>query len=90
MPPRINRNRDKNMRRREIILALFLLLGPGMAQAAGPPSLPTTASASGPTPEDLKIIALLETLQLMDLAKSLEVVKDMDVLLEDDHHEHKK
>lgn len=39
------------------------------------------------SPEDRKVVAVMEILQLMDLAENLDMMKDMDTLIEEDQHE---
>jgi len=61
---------------------MILLLWGGAALAADPP--PATAE---PTPEDLAIIAEMETLQMLELVEAMEVVIDFDVLDKEEHHD---
>ena len=39
------------------------------------------------SPEDRKVVAAMEILQLMDLTKEMEMLKDMNTLIEDDQNE---
>jgi hypothetical protein len=66
----------------QFVLILMLLAGPVHSQdkaAKAPPP--------DPTPEDLKIIAMMEELQLMDMAKDMEMIKDMEHLAEENQNE---
>jgi hypothetical protein len=41
-------------------------------------------------PEDLKVVAAMEDLKLMDVAEDLDMLIDINYLIEDDQHENKK
>jgi hypothetical protein len=44
----------------------------------------------GIKPEDLKVVAAMEDLKLMDVAEDLDMLMDINYLIEDDQHENKK
>ena len=67
-----------------IIMLLCLFAGTVSAQPAEEDSSPVAAELS---PEDLKIVAELETLQLWELAEEQEMMEDMNLLLEDGQNE---
>ena len=66
------------------IIVLCLLAGATPVRAAEKPAPEQPESISA---EDLKVVAAMEILQLMDLAEDMNMVKDMDYLIEDDANE---
>jgi hypothetical protein len=66
------------------IVFLCLLMGAASARAAEKESPPNPAELS---PEDLKVVAVIEILQIMDLAEEMDMVKDINYLIEDDQNE---
>ncbi len=65
-------------------LTLCLLMGTATAWAGENQAVAKPASVS---PEDEKVVAVLELLQLMDLAEEFDMVKDLEFLIEDDQDE---
>ena len=68
-------------------LAIFLvclLMGTASARAAENQSPTNPAELS---PEDRKVVAVMEILQLMDLAEEIDMVKDINYLTEDNQNE---
>lgn len=63
------------------IVLLCLLAGASPVHGAERPGPEQPESLS---PEDLKVVAVMEILQLMDLAEELDMVKDFNYLIEDD------
>ena len=52
----------------------------------------TPAKAENPVPpsgEDLKIIAAMEYLELLDLVEDMDLIKDLDFIVEEDQNEKK-
>jgi len=43
-----------------------------------------------PSEEDLEIIKMLETLKIMDMMRNYELIKDMEILIEEDTNEDNK
>ena len=69
------------------LLAIFLaclLMGAASAWAAENQSSMNPVELS---PEDRKVVAVMEILQLMDLADEIEMIKDINTLIEDDQNE---
>ncbi len=66
------------------IILLCLLLGAPSAQAAEKQS---AAKAADISPEDLKVVAVMDILELMDLADNMDMVKDINYLIEEDQNE---
>jgi hypothetical protein len=66
------------------IILLCLLAGATPVRAAEKAAPERSESISA---EDLKVVAVMEILQLMDLAEDMNMVKDMDYLIEDDANE---
>jgi hypothetical protein len=67
-----------------LTLVLVCLLVGATAAQAGEKQSPAPGA---PSPEDLKVVAMMETLQLMDLAQEMDMVKDINYLIEDDQNE---
>jgi hypothetical protein len=65
----------------QLMLILWVTAGPawGAEESPKPPSPPTE--------EDLKVIAYMEILRMMDLAQELEMVKEMEYLTEENRNE---
>ncbi|MEJ2661025.1 MAG: hypothetical protein P8Z73_09930 [Desulfobacteraceae bacterium] len=63
------------------IILLCLLAGISPVRAA---EKPVSEQPERLSPEDLKVVGVLEILQLMDLAEDMEMVKDIEYLIEDD------
>jgi len=63
------------------IIMLYLLIGaaPALADQQQPAASPAQISA-----EDRRVVAVLEILQLMDLAEDMDMIKDMNYLVEED------
>ena len=70
----------------QLIIIMLLCLFAGTAWAQSEEEYPSTVSAEL-SPEDLKIVAELETLQLLELAEDLDMLKDINYLIEDDQNE---
>ena len=68
------------------IIFLCLLMGATSAKAVENEELINQTKVS---PEDFKVIAEIETLQLMDLAEDMDMLKDIEYLIEDDKNETK-
>jgi len=66
------------------ILLACLTMGAAAAQAAENQSPSNSAELSL---EDRKVVAVMEILQLMDLAQEIDMVKDINYLIEDDQNE---
>ncbi len=66
------------------IIFLCLLMGAVSAQAAEKESPLNPQPLS---PEDLKVVAVMEILDIMELAEEMEMVKDINYLIEDDQNE---
>lgn len=73
----------------QLIIMMLLCLFAGTASAQPEEEDPPTVSAEL-SPEDLKIVAELETLQLLELAEDLDMLKDINYLIEDDQNETQK
>jgi hypothetical protein len=72
----------------QLIAMMILCLFPGDAWTQ-PAEAPLPTASAGISPEDLKVVAELETLQLLDLAEDLDMLKDINYLIEDDQNEAK-
>jgi len=66
------------------IIFLYLFMGAASVQAGEKQASIDTAQLS---PDDLKVVAVMEILELMDLAEELDMVKDINYLIEDDQNE---
>jgi hypothetical protein len=44
------------------------------------------APLEGPSPEDLKVVAVMDILQLMDLAEKMDMCKDFNYLIEEEQN----
>jgi hypothetical protein len=66
------------------IIFLYLCMGAASVQA-GEKQAPINAAEL--SPEDLKVVAVMEILELMDLAEEMDMVKDINYLIEDDQNE---
>ena len=62
-----------------ILLSLLIGAAPALADPQQPAAPPAQISA-----EDRRVVAMLEILQLMDLAEDMEMMKDMNYLVEDE------
>lgn len=62
---------------------LCLFLGASAVQA-GEKQAP--AETAGISPEDLKVVAVMDVLELMDLAEELDMIKDINYLIEEDQY----
>ena len=62
-----------------IILCLLIGAAPALADPQQPAAPPAQISA-----EDRRVVAVLEILQLMDLAEDMEMMQDMNYLVEED------
>lgn len=71
----------------KIIARLILCLLMGVASAWAGEDQVTAKKKAPVSPEDEKVMAVMEILQLMDLAEELNMVKDMEILIEDDQDE---
>jgi hypothetical protein len=61
------------------------------AQAAPPAGAPPQGRPpKAPSKEDLKIISLMDTLRMLNLAESMDMARDMDVLIEEGQHAKQK
>jgi len=67
-----------------IIMLLCLFTGTASAQTTKEEN-PSVSKAL--SPEDLKVVSELETLQLWELAEDLEMMEDINLLIEDDQNE---
>ena len=65
------------------IIVMCLLLGATSIHAAGQqaPAKPEELS-----PKDREVVAVMEILQLMDLAEELDMIKDINYLIEEDQN----
>jgi len=71
---------------RKSLVRLLLVMAMGMAPLwAG--HAQAGERGSQPSPEDLQVIAVIEILNMLDLATNLEMVEDMEYLVEEDHDE---
>lgn len=66
------------------IILLCLLAGASPVRAA---EKPVPEQPEGLSAEDLKVVAVMEILQLMELAEEMDMVKDINCLIEDDPNE---
>jgi hypothetical protein len=66
----------------QIALVLMIAMGSVHAEEKGTPAQPPD-----PAQEDLEIIAIMEDLKLMDLAKELEMIEKMEYLVEEKQNE---
>jgi len=66
------------------IIFLCLLMGAASVRAAEKEPPPNPAELS---PEDRKVVAVMEILQIMDLAEEMDMVQDIIYLIEDDQNE---
>ena len=66
------------------IILLFLLAGVSPVRASEDP---VPGQSERLSEEDLKVVAVMEILQLMDLAEEMDMVKDLNYLIEDDQNE---
>jgi hypothetical protein len=66
------------------IILLCLLAGASSVRAAEKPVPEQPEKLSS---EDLKVVAVMEILQLLDLAEEMDIVKDINYLIEDDPNE---
>jgi hypothetical protein len=73
----------------QLIIMLLLCLFAWTASAQPAEEDPTTVSVEISS-EDLKVVAELETLQLLELAEDLDMLKDINYLIEDDKNETQK
>lgn len=71
------------MRHVVAIMVVCLLLRAAPAQAA---EKQEPIDEAGISVEDLKVVQVLETLQLMELSEDMGMLKDMDYLIEDDQN----
>jgi hypothetical protein len=65
-----------------MLLCLFAGVASAQPEEGESPSVSEELS-----PEDLKIVAELETLQLLELAEDMDMLKDINYLIEDDQNE---
>ncbi len=72
------------MQKRLTFLILIILLSGNVAY---PGDNRTKTDKPDISPEDKKIIKLLETLDLMEIVENLKMIKNMDILLGDDQNE---
>lgn len=70
----------------KLILIMLLCLFAGTVSARPVEDDPTAGSAEL-SPEDLEVVAELETLQLWELAEEKEMMEDIYLLIEDDQNE---
>ncbi len=66
------------------IIFLYLFMGAVSVQAGEKQAPINTAQLS---PNDLKVVAVMEILEMMDLAEEMDMVKDINYLIEDDQNE---
>jgi hypothetical protein len=66
------------------IIFLCLLAGAAPVRAA---EKPVPEQPEGLSAKDLKVVAVMEILQLMDLSDEMDMVKDINYLIEDDQNE---
>jgi hypothetical protein len=65
-----------------ILLCLLIGAAPALADQQQPAAPPAQI-----TPADRQVAAVMEILQLMDLAEEIDMIKDMNYLIEDDQNE---
>jgi hypothetical protein len=65
------------------IILLCLLMGATSAQAGEKQPINPAALS----PEDLKVVAVMGILELMDLVEEIDMIKDINYLIEDDQNE---
>ena len=70
-----------------IVLFLCLYWTTAIAQA---PEKQTSTDPPGLSPEDQKVVSVLDILQLMDLTEEMDMFKDMNYLIEDAPNETQK
>jgi hypothetical protein len=64
-----------------ILLCLLAVASPVRAAEKQAPVQPEAIS-----PEDLKVVAVMDILQLMDMAEEMDMVKDFNYLIEDEQN----
>lgn len=70
-----------------ILVCLLIGVSSVAAVEKGKPVKPATPAEI--KPEDLKVVAAMEDLKLMDVAEDMDMLKDINYLIEDDQHENK-
>jgi hypothetical protein len=75
-----------------VIILLCLLAAASPVRAAEKPAPVRASQNSAPvraetlSPEDLKVVAVMEILQLMDMAEDMDMVNDFNYLIEDEQN----
>jgi hypothetical protein len=70
--------------RRFCAVLLLCLLAAASPVRAGEKKAPVQPEAI--SPEDLKVVAVMDILQLMDMAEEMDMVKDFNYLIEDEQN----